>query len=61
MEKLLAPDELAELLGYPVKTLAEWRSNGDGPPYVRLGRHVRYRPEDVETWIAAQVKTRASA
>ncbi len=55
MELLHAAD-VAELLGIPVATLANWRASGKGPPYLRVGRHVRYRAVDVEAWIAARVR-----
>jgi excisionase family DNA binding protein len=48
---LLKPDDLAEYLGVPVKTLYEWRSRGGGPPGIRIGRHLRYRMSDVQTWL----------
>jgi predicted DNA-binding transcriptional regulator AlpA len=34
-----------------VKTLYQWRYRGVGPPGLRIGRHIRYRPEDVEAWL----------
>ena len=55
MELLHAVD-VAELLGIPVATLANWRASGKGPPYPRVGRHVRYRANDVEAWIAGRVR-----
>jgi excisionase family DNA binding protein len=48
---LLSPDEVAGQLGVPVATLANWRSGGVGPVYLRVGRHVRYRPADLEAWL----------
>jgi excisionase family DNA binding protein len=53
--RLLRPRELSELLGVPVGTLANWRSARTGPPFVKVGRHVRYRTGDVDEWIAARV------
>ena len=53
---LLHADDVAELLGIPVATLANWRASGKGPPYLRVGRHVRYRNVDVEAWIAGRVR-----
>ena len=42
-EKLLyKPEEFSEITGVPVETLSFWRKNNDGPPYVKLGRLVRY-------------------
>lgn len=53
--RLLRPRELGELLGVPVGTLANWRSARTGPPFVKVGRHVRYRTSDVDEWIAARL------
>ena len=33
------------------------RVAGDGPPYVKVGRLVRYRRADVDTWISAGLRT----
>ncbi|HUG09109.1 MAG TPA: helix-turn-helix domain-containing protein [Acidimicrobiia bacterium] len=47
-ERLLTVAELARYLGVPVGTLYQWRYRSEGPPRFRVGRHVRYRPRDVE-------------
>jgi excisionase family DNA binding protein len=52
---LLSPDEVAALLRVPVKTLAQWRYLGTGPRYAKLGRHIRYRAADLDTWLEAQL------
>jgi hypothetical protein len=44
-EELMAGDyyderELAEALGRVIRTLRSWRSRGDGPPYLVVGRRV---------------------
>jgi len=31
-------------------TLIQWRCEGRGPKFLKLGRHVRYRLEDVEAY-----------
>lgn len=46
----LTRKQLAERLGIPPKTLAEWASKGIGPRYARFGRHVRYLLRDVLEW-----------
>ena len=51
MEELLTPDELAARLKVKVATLRDWRYHQTGPPYVHVGRRVRYRPSDVDKWI----------
>lgn len=45
--KMLSGRELAERWGLSTKTLDRWRNTGDGPPYLKFGRAVRYRMEDV--------------
>lgn len=52
MGKLWGPKEVAEYLGIPVQTIYQWRTRGYGPPGRRIGKHVRYRPADVEKWVA---------
>lgn len=49
---LLTPEQLSEFLGIPVGTIYQWRYTGTGPVALKVGRHLRYRPEDVETWLA---------
>lgn len=56
MEKLWGIKELADYLDIPVQTIYQWRSRGYGPPGIRLGRHVKYRPDDVRVWVAALVR-----
>ncbi len=51
MEKLLSVEELADLLDIPKGTLYQWRHRGEGPPGARVGRFVRYDPEDVRAWL----------
>lgn len=36
--------------------LARWRYEGFGPPYVKLGRSVRYRWEDVHRWVESNLR-----
>jgi excisionase family DNA binding protein len=48
---LLTTEELAEWLRVPVATVRQWRANRQGPRGHRVGRHIRYRRSDVETWL----------
>ncbi|MPZ67753.1 MAG: helix-turn-helix domain-containing protein [Pseudonocardiaceae bacterium] len=50
---LWTPRQLAEFLGPPisVKTIYDWNYRGVGPKYCRIGRHIRFRPADVEAWL----------
>ena len=51
-ERLLTIIELAQFLGVPAATLYQWRHKGEGPPGMKVGRHIRYRPEAVREWLA---------
>lgn len=48
------PDEVEELTGLRVKTLQRWRFEKRGPPFVRLGKCVRYSAEALRRWIDSQ-------
>jgi excisionase family DNA binding protein len=56
--KLLSPAELAEYLDVPLRTVYVWRSVGTGPQGIRVGKHVRYRPADVDRWLDQQADQR---
>src|SRR5262245_10307814 len=53
---LVTSKELADLLGLSTQTLSLWRSAGDGPDYVKLGKTVFYRESELKAWIDANVK-----
>lgn len=48
---LWGTEEVAEYLGVPVKTLSKWRLEKHGPPWLRVGKHLRYVQEDVVAWV----------
>ncbi len=52
---LLSPEDLAEFLHLPVSTIYRWRSTRSGPPGFRIGKHVRFSPEDVARWLESQM------
>jgi len=54
VEKLLSTKEVADAIGIASETVRHWRQTGRGPTVVRVGRYVRYRPEDVESWLDSQ-------
>jgi excisionase family DNA binding protein len=53
-QTLLSPEQLAALLGVPLKTIYAWRYRGLGPRALKVGRHVRFRPSDVSQWLDEQ-------
>lgn len=40
------------------QTWAQQRYEGSGPAFIKVGRRVFYRPEDVKAWEESQVRTR---
>lgn len=49
---LLNRQEAAELLGVQAATLATWKcTKRYGLKYVRIGRHIKYRREDIDEFI----------
>lgn len=49
---LLSPEELVKRWGGAVttRTLANWRAEDKGPRFMKIGRAVRYRLDEVEKW-----------
>ncbi|MEU4162545.1 helix-turn-helix domain-containing protein [Actinoplanes sp. NPDC026670] len=47
-------DQVADYLRVPKGTLYTWRKRHYGPPASRVGRYLRYDPEDVRQWFRAQ-------
>ena len=53
---LLNERQAAELLGVAPQTLTVWRLRKSYPlPYVKLGRVIRYRLSDIETFIRGRL------
>ncbi|MFN0262256.1 helix-turn-helix transcriptional regulator [Tepidamorphus sp. 3E244] len=52
IDRLLREAEVADHLGIPKRTIQAWRLRGEGPPFFKLGRAVRYRHSDLEAWLA---------
>jgi len=50
-ETLYGESVISKKLDCEEKTLQAWRSRGGGPPFVKIGRLVRYRGCDVKQWI----------
>lgn len=42
---------LCALLSISSVTATKWRAKAKGPPFIKVGRLVRYRRSDVEAWL----------
>jgi hypothetical protein len=49
--KLATRAQVAEYLGVPAGSLAQWAYRSVGPAYYVVGRHAMYRWSDVEQWL----------
>lgn len=56
--EFLTTSELAARLRVSVSTVNKWRLFGGGPKYIKIGRQVRYRPEDVATYERENERTK---
>lgn len=59
--RTVSPDDAAERLGVQRGTLDNWRWNGAGPPFIKVGGRVRYRLSDLAAWLDAQTVTSTSS
>jgi predicted DNA-binding transcriptional regulator AlpA len=52
LDPLLSDQDVARITGRARSTLQKDRVSGTGIPFVRIGRLVRYRASDVQSYIA---------
>jgi excisionase family DNA binding protein len=50
-KEFLTVDELARLLRVPKATIYRWRTTGNGPRGHKIGRYVRFRRAELESWL----------
>jgi excisionase family DNA binding protein len=54
--RLLTPEDLAQITGLSTETLAQWRSQRRGIPFVKISRNcVRYRQSDLDDWLEKRI------
>ena len=54
-DRLLSVEELADYLEVPVKTIYTWRHRNTGPQGFRVGKHLRFRWRDVQSWVVQRI------
>jgi hypothetical protein len=54
-EPLLPEDAAACDLKVKKQTLAAWRNRRQGPPYLKVGRLVFYRPSHLKEWLESRI------
>lgn len=59
-EKYLKPREAAAFISSSKSTLAKLRLSGAGPKFVRIGRAIRYREIDLDSWMEQSLTSHAA-
>jgi len=52
IQKIVVEKGAAEFTGFAVQTLRNWRFLGKGPPYLKIGRSVRYQLDDLDAFLS---------
>jgi hypothetical protein len=51
-QELLKAEDVARVTGLSPETLAQWRSQKRGIPFIKISRNcVRYRQSDLDSWL----------
>jgi predicted DNA-binding transcriptional regulator AlpA len=54
LQGLLTPREATQRLRISTSWLAKARMRGEGPPYVKVGRNIRYTQAGITQWIKSR-------
>lgn len=54
MIEFLTIQEFAAEMRVPLATAYGWQAKGTGPRAYKVGRHLRYRREDIDAWLEEQ-------
>jgi predicted DNA-binding transcriptional regulator AlpA len=60
IDPLLHPAEVAKLLKVSLSWLAKARMRGDGPPFIKIGRSIRYSELALNSWMKARQRVSTS-
>jgi predicted DNA-binding transcriptional regulator AlpA len=59
-ERLLTAQEAADILRLSQSWLAKARMRGDGPPYLKIGRAIRYAESALTRWMRSNQRQSTS-
>jgi predicted DNA-binding transcriptional regulator AlpA len=59
-ERLLTPRDAADVLRLSPSWLAKARMRGDGPPFLKVGRSVRYAEGALPKWMTSRTRLSTS-
>lgn len=61
IQDLIPETEFAKQRGVSVRTVQRERAQRIGPPFIRLGRKIYYRPAAIEGWLLDQEQAQPRA
>ena len=58
LDQLLNEHDAAQMLGFTIRALQNWRVRGGGPKFVKVSRRsVRYQRRDLLAWIQSNIRS----
>jgi predicted DNA-binding transcriptional regulator AlpA len=60
IERLFSPPEASAFLRISLSWLAKARMRGDGPPYIKVGRSIRYTEVALLQWMKSRQRLSTS-
>jgi len=54
LETLLTEHDVARFTGLSVASVRRWRLLRQGPKYIKIGAAVRYKAEDLSSWLESR-------
>lgn len=61
LQDLISETDYAAQRGVSVRTVQRERAQRIGPPFIKLGKRVFYRPAAIESWLLAQEQAQPRA
>lgn len=61
IKDMISEGAYAELRGVSVRTIQRERALRVGPPFIKLGRKIYYRPGAIDAWLIAKEQTQPRA
>ncbi|MBC7164844.1 MAG: transcriptional regulator [Roseovarius sp.] len=61
LKDLIPESEYAAARGVSLRTVQRERAQRVGPPFIKLGRNIYYRPAAIEQWLLAQEQAQPRA
>jgi hypothetical protein len=61
IQDLISEADYAAARGVSLRTVQRERAQRMGPPFIKLGRNVFYRPTAIEQWLIAQEQAQPRA